>query len=109
MAHFFVTIGHPDQVGWVRHLKPHLDWILAQVESGCLLASGPTVGTVPRGGALIFRTEDLRSLQDILDTDPFFIEGMVADVMILEWDPIFGAFQPDSSGLTYTDLLGTFT
>lgn len=107
MSHFVVTYTHPDPAGWAKHMQPHLDWIIAQVEAGRLRASGPIVG-VDRTSILIFNVPDRDSLQELLDTDPFVIEGQVGDLTVIEWDPIFGVFHDDSSRLSYSEILDMF-
>ncbi|SFS90822.1 YciI family protein [Saccharopolyspora flava] len=97
MAFFLVHYSHPDEQGWKRYLEPHLDWLLARVDDGSLVASGPAVDTGTRSALLLFRGTDRDAVRAILDTDPFMIEDQVADLSITEWDPIFGTFHDQST------------
>lgn len=38
---FVVRYTHPRTPGWAIHLEAHTRWLLAQLEAGTLLASGP--------------------------------------------------------------------
>lgn len=94
MTTFVVTYTHPDQVGWEAYLGPHLDWLLAEVEAGRLRASGPFVGTPVRSAMLIIDVVDRAALDAVIATDPFHVEGQIADMTVTEWDPIFGSLAP---------------
>ncbi len=68
MPIYAITYDHPDEEGWKQHLMPHIAWLKDRVQDGALLASGP-----------------------------FAIEGLIANMTVREWDPIFGAFNTHSS------------
>ncbi len=44
MSTFVVTYQHPNSEGWIKHLKPHIQWLKDQLKSGTLIVSGPMVG-----------------------------------------------------------------
>ena len=46
---------------------------------------------------LIIEAADQKALLEIIGADPFAIEGLIHDMTVNEWDPIFGAFNADSS------------
>ncbi len=95
MSFFVVTYTHPDPAGWKRHLSAHLDWLVAGVESGRLRASGDTRQT-PIRSALLVAAPDREAPAAFIATDPFVTEGLVGEMTITEWNPIFGAFNSDS-------------
>ncbi len=97
MSLYVVTYTHPDPAGWKEHLSPHLDWLVAGVESGLLRASGDTKQTPIRSALLIVAAPDRESAAAFIATDPFVIEGMVGAMTITPWDPLFGAFNGDST------------
>ncbi len=97
MAVFIVKLEHPDEEGWRRWLKPHVDWLYEQVDAGVIVASGPSRGTTVRQGLLVMRADDEKALRSILATDPFWRNGIVEDLTIVEWDPIFGQLRQLSS------------
>ena len=97
MALYVVTFNHPDAEGWARHLMAHIRYLNALIEQGVLRASGPFVGDPDRTAMLIIEAADQKALLEIIGADPFAIEGLIHDMTVNEWDPIFGAFNADSS------------
>lgn len=91
MATFIVTYTHPDETGWNEHLAPHLEWIVEHLEAGHIRASGPLVGIAVRSAALIIEADDRPHLDAIIASDPLSIHGLVEEMTVVEWDPIFGA------------------
>jgi hypothetical protein len=49
MAIFFVRFEHPDEAGWQRWVRPHVDWLNEQVSKGTIIASG-TAGPARHAG-----------------------------------------------------------
>ena len=54
-------------------------------------------GEALRGGALIFTVADRAEAMQLIDEDPFAKAGLISSLSLTEWDPIFGAFQDESS------------
>lgn len=92
MTTYVVTYSHPDEVGWNENVGPHVDWLVAEIEAGRLRASGPFVETPARSAMLIVDVDDRAALDAMIATDPFSKEGLIADLTVTEWDPMFGAF-----------------
>lgn len=99
MSVFVVRYTHPDVAGWHQHLEAHSKWLLRQLADGILKASGPLVDPPAgeHGALLVFAAKDRTDLDDLLATDPYAVEGLVSGLEVVEWNPLFGAFQPDSS------------
>ncbi len=97
MAIYAVTYRHPDEGGWRRHVGPHVAWLQDRLADGSLLASGPMLGGEIKSALLIFSAPDRRSLEAMIATDPFAVEGLIDALVVSEWDPIFGAFNDRSS------------
>lgn len=97
MPLFIVTYEHPDELGWQQHLMPHITWLQERIDDGSLIASGPFSNTPGKSALLIMNTPDKASLERVIASDPFAIEGLIANMTIREWDPIFGAFNDRSS------------
>lgn len=97
MAVFVVTYEHPDDAGWQQHLMPHLTWLQHRIEDGSLISSGPFSDADVKSALLIMTASDQASLESIIATDPFAIEGLIANITIRSWDPIFGVFNDRSS------------
>ena len=97
MPLYLVTYEHPDEARWQIHLMPHVDWLKQRLADGALIASGPFPGGHVKSAMLIMAAPDQAALEAIIATDPFAVEGLIANMTIREWDPIFGAFNARSS------------
>ena len=97
MPLYLVTYQHPDEAGWQVHLRPHVDWLKLRLADGALIASGPFPGEPVKSAMLIMAAPDRAALEAIIATDPFASHGLIDNVTIREWDPIFGAFNTRSS------------
>ena len=97
MALFAVTYEHPDDAGWQAQLMPHIAWLKDRVADGSLLASGPLIGTATKSALLIVSAPDRAALDEMIAGDPFAIEGLIDNMSVSQWDPIFGAFNDRST------------
>ena len=97
MKFFVVTMTHPIGDGWGLHVMPHVEYLQGLVAQGKLRASGPATGLPLRAGLLIFKVEDRAELDALIAADPFAIEGLIDELTIVEWDPMFGPFAAESS------------
>ena len=93
---FVVAMTHPDGDGWGRHVMAHVEYLQGLVAQGKLRASGPATGLPLRAGLLIFTVADRAELDALIAADPFAIEGLIAQLIVVEWDPMFGAFAAES-------------
>lgn len=98
MPFFLVTMSHPDGAGWGQHLQAHVAYLQSLVSRGKLRASGRLKGKPLRSGFLIFTTETQAETEALIQADPFAKEGLVAELTVHEWDPLFGVFAAESSG-----------
>lgn len=94
---FVVTMTHPDGDGWGRHVAPHVEYLRTLVADGKLRASGRAIGLGLRAGLLIFTVADRAELDRLIAADPFAVEGLIEELTVIEWDPLFGAFAGESS------------
>lgn len=97
MPLYAITYEHPNEAGWRQHVVPHVAWLQDRLADGSLLASGPFNGEPHRAALLIMSAHDLEALEALIAGDPFSTEGLIENMTIREWDPIFGAFNPHSS------------
>ncbi|WP_180899181.1 YciI family protein [Martelella soudanensis] len=51
-----------------------------------------------RSGFLIFTVPDRAKVEALVAADPFAVAGLIENVTITEWDPLFGAFAAEPSG-----------
>ncbi len=98
MPFFVVTMSHPDGEAWGQHLRAHVDYLQSLIRQGKLRASGRLKGKALRSGFLIFTTETREETEALIQEDPFTKEGLIAELTIHEWDPLFGVFAAESSG-----------
>lgn len=92
MKYFIVRYLHTDLEGWQKYLVPHIQYIGEHLKAGDLIISGP-IQDFPEGkkeAILVFRVEDRDALQVQIEKDPYWIEGLVADYQVNEWNPMFG-------------------
>ena len=97
MPLFAVTYEHPDEKSWQQYLMPHVSWLRDRIADGTLLASGPLENTQVKAALLILSAPDIAALQDVIGSDPFAQQGLIENMTIQHWDPIFGAFNARSS------------
>jgi len=97
---FVVTMSHPDGPGWGEHVMPHVEYLNGLISAGKLRASGPVVGSTLRAGLLIFTVADRAELDALIAADPFAIEGLIEELTVTEWNPLFGAFAADAAPYT---------
>ena len=103
MKFFIVTFVHRNLKDWRTHLDAHLVYLRTLVANDRLRASGPLKGTAEteRGAVhalLILQGESGEDIVRIIDEDPFTIHGLIEDLTITEWDPLFGDYESQSSG-----------
>ena len=97
MPLFVVRFHHPDADGWQQQLIPHVAFLQDLLKDGTLKASGPMPGGRDKAALLLIEATDRAALDAIIARDPFAIHGLIADMEVEEWDPIFGVFNALSS------------
>ena len=97
MSFFVVRFEHPDGDGWQRQLGAHIAWLRDRVAEGSVRASGPLVGAPDRAAMLVMAAPDAGALDAIIATDPFAVHGLIENMTVVQWDPIFGAFAAQST------------
>jgi uncharacterized protein YciI len=97
MPLYAVTYEHPDEDGWRQYLMPHVQWLQDRVKDGSLLASGPFSDLAVKSALLIMNAPDRVALDSMIASDPFAEQGLIENITIHRWDPIFGAFNDLSS------------
>lgn len=94
---FVVTMSHPDGPGWGEHVMPHVEYLKGLIEQGKLRASGPVMGQAKRAGLLVFSVEDRAELDALIAADPFAVHGLIDELTVTEWNPLFGAFAAEAA------------
>ncbi len=92
MAIFAVRYVYNTENDGLAEVRPiHREWLSEHLAAGTLLASGPLVDN--QGALLIWRSDSLTELAQLLDNDPFDIGGFIGSRDIEEWNPIFGPWS----------------
>lgn len=100
MKFFVVTMTHPDGPEWGEHVMSHVNYLKGLIEAGKLRASGPMVGGALRGGLLLLTVEDRAELDALIAADPFAVQGLIVELAVVEWNPMFGAFADEAGAYT---------
>jgi uncharacterized protein YciI len=91
MAWFLVEIRYvPEKYGDVR--PRHRDFLQALAEQGVVAVAGPLGDE--SGGVTLIQAENEQAVREIVDTDPYYVEGAVAERTIREFKPVLGAWLP---------------
>ncbi|WP_199429288.1 YciI family protein [Qaidamihabitans albus] len=94
MAWFVVEIRYvPEKFAEVR--PRHRDYLLSLAERGIVAIAGPLENDT--GGMALYQAESREALQEIIDTDPYHLEGAVAERTVREFKPVIGAWLPAPS------------
>ncbi len=96
-AMFLVTYTHTDDAGWQKHIMAYVAWLHGQVKAGAVIASGPMPGEADPAALLVMAAANEAALRAVITTDPFAVEGLIAELTVRAWDPIFGCFNDRSS------------
>ena len=99
---FVVTMTHPDGPGWGEHVMPHVDYLNGLIAAGKLRASGPVIGGNLRAGLLLFTVTDRAELDALIAADPFALQGLISELTVTEWNPLFGAFADEAAAHSVT-------
>ena len=97
MSLFLVTYTHPDSPLWQQHLMAHVHFLQDMLAAGTLRASGPIPGASKKMAVLIVAAESETAARALLANDPYMLVGIVEDMTVTPWDPIFGVFNADST------------
>lgn len=76
---------------------PHVLWLQKRLKDGSLLAPGPFTATHVKSALLIMTARDQQRLEVLIASDPFAEHGLIENMTVDEWDPIFVAFNVRSS------------
>lgn len=78
-----------------REVRPrHRDYLLALAEQGRVAVAGPMADNT--GGLALFRADDLDDLHKMIDADPYYTEGAVAERTVREFIPVLGSWVPSA-------------
>lgn len=88
---FLVTMTHPDGDGWGQYVAAHVAFLQRLIDAGKIRVSGPVTGLGKRAGFIIMTVADADEARRLIEQDPFAKEGLIDELTILEWTPMFGS------------------
>ena len=72
--------------------KPaHREWLEARVAEGSIVTVGPFEDG--SGALLLVEATDDEEARSLVQQDPHCLRGMVPDITVRRWLPVFGAFS----------------
>jgi hypothetical protein len=91
MAWYLVEIRYvPEKLAEVR--PRHREFLSQLVEQGIVALAGPFADNT--AGVVLYQAADRDSLQELLDRDPYAVEGVVAERIVREFKPVLGTWIP---------------
>ena len=79
-----------------EHRPAHKDYLASLFDQGRIVVSGPLTDGAP-GALLILDADDADHVASMLNLDPFWDLGLIADRQIRSWRPFFGAARLESA------------
>ncbi len=70
----------------------HREYLREQAAAGRLKASGPYLAAARYSALLIFQATDAAEVQEIIAADPMSTSGVLAESVVLAWNPVIGVF-----------------
>ena len=93
MLYFLVIMAHPDSERWGRHVSAHVAFLNRLIHAGHILVSGPVSGLGKRAVFIIMTVANISEARDLIAQDPFAVKGLIDELTILEWTPMFGSLD----------------
>lgn len=91
MAWYLVEIRYvPDKMPEVR--PRHREFLATLADQGTVAVAGPLGDN--SGGVVLIEAPDVDALHQIIDNDPYFLEGAIAERSVREFKPVLGAWVP---------------
>ncbi|MFP3462221.1 YciI family protein [Arthrobacter globiformis] len=93
MGTFAVTYAYTanSSAGRDEHRPRHVDFLQQQFDGGTLVKSGPFGPGEDPGALLIIESDSKADVEALMDQDPFYRNGLVAQRSIRQWNVVFGA------------------
>jgi uncharacterized protein len=89
MAWFLVEVRYvQEKYGEVR--PAHREFLKKHADAGTVLVAGPL--TDDTGGVTLYQAEDEAALHEIIDQDPYHLEGAIAERTVRGFKPVIGSW-----------------
>ncbi|WP_414936788.1 YciI family protein [Amycolatopsis sp. cmx-11-51] len=94
MAWFLVEIRYVREK--LEDVRPrHREFLSGLADQGVVALGGPLGDD--SGGISLYQAADETALNEIIDQDPYHLEGVVAERTVREFKPVIGAWLPRES------------
>ncbi len=94
MAWFLVEIRYVQEK--LEEVRPrHRKFLSDLAEQGVVALGGPLGDG--SGGISLYQAADEAALAEIIDQDPYHLEGVVAERTVREFKPVIGAWLPQEA------------
>lgn len=91
MAWYLVEIRYVQEK--LAEVRPrHRDFLRGLADQGQVAVAGPLGDN--SGGVVLIQADDLDALHKIIDTDPYYTDGVVAERTVREFTPVLGSWVP---------------
>jgi len=91
MQTYAVTyVYNQDDAGRVANRPAHRAYLQALAVAGSIQASGPVQHEGMTGALIIIRAADAAAALALLEQDPFWQMGLIADRAVVEWNIVIG-------------------
>ncbi len=91
MNTFAITyVYSSDSAALDEHRPAHRAYLGALAVAGSILASGPVRHDGMSGALIIVRAESADAALELLSQDPFWLQGLVVDRAVVEWQIVIG-------------------
>jgi uncharacterized protein YciI len=84
---------HPDGDGWGTHVAAHVAFLNRLIDAEQIRVSGPVTGLGKRAGFIIMTVASIEEARALIEQDPFAVEGLIDELTIVEWTPMFGSLD----------------
>lgn len=93
MGTFAVTYSYSaaTSAGRDAHRPRHVEFLQEQFDGGRLVKSGPFGPGEDPGALLIIEADSKADAEALMDRDPFYLNGLVEQRSIRQWNVVFGA------------------
>ncbi|WP_020669338.1 YciI family protein [Amycolatopsis nigrescens] len=93
MAWYLVEIRYVQEK--LAEVRPrHREFLNRLAAEGVVAVAGPLGDN--SGGISLYRAENEAALQELIDQDPYHLEGAIAERTVREFKPVIGAWVPDA-------------
>ena len=71
----------------------HVAFLKRLIDAGQVRVSGPVTGLGKRAGFIIMTLTNIEEARALIEQDPFSVEGLIDELTIVEWTPMFGSLD----------------